>query len=309
MSHPVAFMISRSVLFHHRAGYQTFSTRLHSYRAMHSASLDTPVPFEYCHRVEIIPQREDNYAYLLICRKTQKTAVVDPSDATTVLDIVKRLKLSVHSVLCTHYHDDHTSGVEGLLKAYPKARVYASSIDAPKIPKVTNKLDHGAVFEVGAITLKGYLTPCHTKGHMIYFVDRDEHHGVPSLFVGDTLFISGIGRFFEGTSKDMLANIKFLRTLPMNTLVYCGHEYTVKNLEFARHIEGMENAHILTKHAWAMKKRKLLQPTVPSLLGQETLYNPFLRLSEPTVRKGAGLSSDASELTVLTKLRKLRNKM
>uniref|UniRef100_A0ABM5F107 Hydroxyacylglutathione hydrolase, mitochondrial isoform X2 n=1 Tax=Pogona vitticeps TaxID=103695 RepID=A0ABM5F107_9SAUR len=139
--------------------------------------------------------------------------------------------------------------------------------------------------KVGSLHVKCLATPCHTSGHICYFVTKPNSSEPPAVFTGDTLFVSGCGKFFEGTSEEMYrALIEILGRLPPETRVYCGHEYTINNLKFARHVEPSNGA-IQRKLSWAKAKYDGGEPTIPSTIGEEFTYNPFMRVREPAVQQ------------------------
>ena len=94
---------------------------------------------------------------------------------------------------------------------------------------------HGDQFKMGDVEISCLFTPCHTTGHICYYVTQDNDRIV---FTGDTLFLGGCGRFFEGTAEMMYrAMVEILSLLPGDTKVYCGHEYSLQNLAYAAHVE------------------------------------------------------------------------
>merc|ERR1712087_82962 len=144
------------------------------------------------------------------------------------------------------------------------------------------------------------FTPCHTSGHICYFVTGPSGEE-PAVFTGDTLFIGGCGKFFEGTGKEMhAALIEKLSSLPTETKVYCGHEYTVNNLKFAEHVEPDSEA-VKSKMAWAKTQRSKEQPTVPSTIAEEMQYNPFMRVRESAVQSHAGMKDPVEVMGFLRK--------
>lgn len=177
-----------------------------------------------------------------------------------------------------------------------------------RIQAITKKMSHNDELKVGHLTIKALFTPCHTSGHVLYYVVDSSHPNDPaSLFTGDTLFVAGCGRFFEGTGEQMdYALNDVITSLPHNTLVYVGHEYTVANLKFARHIEP-ENKHVAEKIAQAEALRAHGKPTVPSTIAAELTFNPFMRVNESSVRKTLGLDATATSAEVMTALREAKN--
>jgi hydroxyacylglutathione hydrolase len=222
-----------------------------------------------------VPQLQDNYAYLVVDRAGGETAVVDCAEAGPVVDEVRRQGLRLTTVLATHHHYDHVGGNADLLAAMPGLRIYGSAEDAPRIPGITDPVHDGDTFRVGALSGRVILIPAHTSGHVAYhFPDAD------IVFTGDTLFAAGCGRLFEGDAAQMMGSLGRLAALPDATRVYCGHEYTQKNLEFALTLEPGNRA-VVGKLAAVRELRSAGRPTVPSTIEEEKATNPFLRTSSP----------------------------
>uniref|UniRef100_A0A2K5J4W0 Metallo-beta-lactamase domain-containing protein n=1 Tax=Colobus angolensis palliatus TaxID=336983 RepID=A0A2K5J4W0_COLAP len=154
----------------------------------------------------------------------------------------------------------------------------------------------------GAIHVRCLLTPGHTSGHMSYFLWEDDCPDPPALFSGDALSVAGCGSCLEGSAQQMYQSLAELGTLPPETKVFCGHEHTLSNLEFAQKVEPC-NDHVRAKLSWAKKRDEDDVPTVPSTLGEERLYNPFLRVAEEPVRKFTGKAVPADVLEALYKER------
>jgi len=219
-------------------------------------------------RIVQIPLLRDNYGYLVVCESTNDAAVVDPSEAEPVLRQVEKEKVKLKAILNTHHHRDHTGGNAGLLERL-SIKVYGHRIDKERIPGLTHPLDEGDEIVIGELKAKILFIPGHTKGHVAYLFEN-------RLFCGDTLFAAGCGRLFEGTAEQMHNSLSRLKQLPSDTLVYCGHEYTEKNLQFAMTLEP-ENKKLSDK----LEKVRLLRAkgisTVPSTMAEEKETNPFLR--------------------------------
>jgi hydroxyacylglutathione hydrolase len=221
-----------------------------------------------------IPCLQDNYAYLLVCERTGRTAVVDPSESEPILNALSSRRLELHAILNTHHHWDHTGGNEALLERFPGIPVYGHRSDAGRIPGQTVQLEAGDVLELGETRATVLHIPGHTLGAVAYAFDG-------AVFTGDTLFGAGCGRLFEGTPEMMYRALNItLAGLPPDTLVYCGHEYTKKNIEFALTLEP----HNLALH----QRRELVDAlrsngafTVPSTLAEERATNPFMRCDSP----------------------------
>jgi hydroxyacylglutathione hydrolase len=219
-------------------------------------------------RVVQIPLLRDNYGYLVVSEETGAAAVIDPSETEPVLSRVEKEKVALKAILNTHHHRDHTGGNSGIL-ARSRLEVYGHKNDKDRIPGMTHPVDEGAEIAIAGLKARVLFIPGHTTGHVAYLFGR-------SLFCGDTLFTAGCGRLFEGTAEQMHASLAKLMRLPADTLVYCGHEYTEKNLEFALTVEPNN-----PKLSERMKKVRALRaralPTVPSTMAEEKETNPFLR--------------------------------
>ncbi|MBI2994900.1 MAG: hydroxyacylglutathione hydrolase [Gammaproteobacteria bacterium] len=228
--------------------------------------------------VKPVPAFADNYIWLIINPRRHCAAVVDPGDAAPVLAALERERLVAVAILVTHHHGDHVGGVLDLVAARP-APVYGPA--AETIPGRTHPLREGDMVELPDLEARFSVleVPGHTAGHIAYY-----GHGM--AFVGDTLFMSGCGRLFEGTADQMHASLGKLAQLPPTTRIYCAHEYTVANLRFAAAVEP-DNADITDRLAYSIALREMDQPTVPAPLELEKRTNPFLRVNEPTVRDAA----------------------
>jgi hydroxyacylglutathione hydrolase len=222
-----------------------------------------------------VPQLSDNYAYLLIDSASREAGVVDCAEAPPVLDEVARRGVVLRSVLATHHHFDHVGGNGGLLAKLPDLRVYGSADDAPRIPGITDRVRDGEPVRVGALQGRVILIPAHTSGHVAYWFP-EEH----AVFTGDTLFAGGCGRLFEGDAAQMMGSLAKLAALPDDTRVYCGHEYTEKNLQFALTLEP-GNPTLRSKMTAVQALRRAGKPTVPSTIAEEKATNPFLRTGSP----------------------------
>lgn len=245
-----------------------------------------------------IPAFKDNYIWLL--RKGRSAVVVDPGDASPVLDVLEREGLALTAILITHHHADHQGGISALLAQYP-ADVFGPA--AESITALTHPLLGGESIRLDSIgaDFKVLALPGHTLGHLAYLSDE-------RLFCGDTLFGAGCGRLFEGSPAQMHDSLARLAALPGDTAVYCAHEYTETNLRFALMIEPGSRSLRRRVDEVAVARGKGLA-TIPTTIELEKATNPFLRCQVPeviaSVRNRGEDASDA--LAVFTALRKWRN--
>ena len=230
-----------------------------------------------------IPAFEDNYIWVL-ADADGRALVVDPGDAGPVLAAIDSEGLQPAAILLTHHHPDHIGGAAQLLQRF-EVPCYAP-VD-PRIDCATHRVGNGdgvAIPELGlhftTIEVHG-----HTSSHIAFF-------GGNIVFCGDTLFSLGCGRMFEGTPEQMLASLDRLAALPAETLVCCGHEYTLANAAFASVIEP-GNPALQDRFREARALRAAGKPSVPSRMSSELACNPFLRIDEPTVRAAIERHLDA----------------
>lgn len=225
-----------------------------------------------------IPALRDNYAYLVADRAAGAAIVVDPSEAAPVLDALDRERLRLAGIWCTHHHWDHVGGIPELLRVVPGIPVLGSAHDRRnrRIEGQTQGLEDGQVLTFGGNRYEVLAIPGHTLGAIAYV-------GGGVAFTGDTLFLAGCGRVFEGTMPMMRASLARLRALDPATRIYCGHEYTEKNLAFAAAVEPYERA-IATRLEHVRALRAQGRPSVPGTLAEERRTNPFLRWDVQAVR-------------------------
>lgn len=211
---------------------------------------------------------EDNYIWII--EDQHQAWVVDPGASEPVLLWLKQHQCTLQGILITHHHYDHTDGIEPLLAQFPQAAVYAS--DLTDKPYVTQRLKQGDQITIADSVFHVIETPGHTLDHLSFYNDQ-------ALFCGDTLFSAGCGRVFEGTAQQMADSLLKLRALDDDLLVYCGHEYTLTNINFAR-IAEPDNPEITKRQQSTKQKYLQHQACVPSRLGEEKQTNPFLRFDQ-----------------------------
>ncbi len=219
--------------------------------------------------VHIIPVLSDNYVYA-IEHSPGKALIVDPGEAKPVLEFLNARGLTLDTILLTHHHGDHIAGCQNLMEQFP-CDIFGPEKDMNRVPVITKPLNDGDTVKIGNFEAYIIETPGHTKNHICYWNKNDN-----ILFSGDTLFLMGCGRLFEGTPKDMYNSLKKLAALPDETRVYCGHEYTLDNGRFCLTIEP-ENVDLKQRLIEEQHKRNDARSTMPSTIGIEKKTNAFVR--------------------------------
>jgi hydroxyacylglutathione hydrolase len=232
-----------------------------------------------------IPVLKDNYVYLAHDPERGATAVVDPAVAGPVLRVLAETGWRLTHILNTHHHADHTGGnLE--LKAATGCTIVGPRADRDRIPGIDDDVGEGDRYALGAQIAQVFEVPGHTRGHIAYWFGNSR-----ALFCGDTLFIMGCGRLFEGTPDQMWHSLGKLRALPAETRIYCAHEYTQSNARFALTVEPQNSALVARSHR-VDALRAEGKPTVPGTLGEEIATNPFLRADQPALQQAMGAPGD-----------------
>lgn len=224
-------------------------------------------------QVEIIACLADNYAYVVTCEATGHSVIIDASEASPVLAQVARRARRVDAIWSTHHHYDHIGGNDAVAAALGVRECVAHASDRARIPSQTRGVSHGETWRLGALQVRVLHVPGHTLGAVAYVVTSASEQAV---FTGDTLFVAGCGRLFEGTAAMMFDSLESLAKLGAHTKIYCGHEYTEANLRFATHLEP-DNRAIANALVAASACRAAGRPTVPSRVADELACNPFVR--------------------------------
>jgi hydroxyacylglutathione hydrolase len=248
----------------------------------------------------LFPCLTDNFGVLLHDPESGATAAIDAPEAKAVEDAVAKTGWRLTDILVTHHHGDHTAGI-GALKTHYKCRVVAPRNEAQRIAQVDETVGEGDTVRIGALEGRVIETPGHTAGHISYFFPKEK-----LAFVGDTLFSIGCGRVIEGNPEMMWQSLLKLRSLPDDTQLYCGHEYTAANIRFAKTIEPNNKA----LAARAEEVTRLLaagKATIPATIGAEKADNPFLRADVPEVAKSVGLAGSPA-WKVFAEIRERKNK-
>ncbi|MGC9518108.1 MAG: hydroxyacylglutathione hydrolase [Desulfuromonadaceae bacterium] len=249
--------------------------------------------------ITMLTINRDNYSYIL--KLDGVTIAIDPGEAQPVLDFIDKETCNLDLILNTHMHQDHCGGNLSLKQA-TGCKIMGCDMRIPGIDAISA---HGEELPETGEKLQVLSTPGHTLKDCCYYLPPEgEHPG--ALFSGDTLFSGGCGRVFEGTIEQLFQSLQILADLPPDTLLYCGHEYTLDNYRFAEHIEP-DSVAVRNKRHQVERLRKKGEPTLPVSLAEELETNPFLRPQDPALRQALHMD-DAGELEVFTELRKRKNR-
>ncbi len=224
-------------------------------------------------RVEIIPCLQDNYSYLIIDDSNSSACIVDPGEAKPIIDYLKNKKIKLKYILNTHHHFDHIGGNKDLKKKFGSI-VVGFKKDINRIPEIDILLEDNEIWKAENFIAKIMHIPGHTTGHICFHFFQEK-----LVFTGDTLFSLGCGRIFEGTYKEMFESLSKIKSLPEETKVYCGHEYTLSNLKFCIKYNP-ENPYLKKKAEIIKKKINNGLPTIPSTIKDELECNIFLRAND-----------------------------
>ncbi|KEZ96819.1 hydroxyacylglutathione hydrolase [Xanthomonas vasicola pv. vasculorum NCPPB 895] len=250
-------------------------------------------------RLIALPAFDDNYIWALVAADG-RAIIVDPGQAAPVIAAAAREGLIPSAVLLTHHHGDHIGGVAELQQRWPDLELFGSADE--RIPETAQEVGHGERLSLLDVDFQVLEVPGHTRNHIAFVTDSH-------LFSGDTLFSLGCGRMFEGTAPQMFDSLQRLASLPGETLVCCGHEYTLANAAFALHVDPT-NAALQRRQQEAQAMRHAARPTLPISLKSELATNPFLRTNRPEIRaavapRAAGALS--SEVDIFAELRRWKD--
>ena len=248
--------------------------------------------------IEIISCLNDNYSYLIFEKKTNTVSIVDPSEFNTCDSFIKKYK-KLDYILNTHHHADHVDGNIPLKKKY-KSKVLGFDNDKDRIPGIDILLKENQIQKIGNLEFKVIYIPGHTKGHIAFYFDKER-----IVFTGDTLFSLGCGRVFEGTYKQMFDSLNKLKSLPSETKVYCGHEYTKTNLDFCLKYDP-NNTFLKDKSSEISSKLQNNLPTIPTTIAIEKKANIFFRCDDVALKQALKLQ-DSSDQEIFNKLRDLKD--
>ncbi|KAJ5623783.1 NAD+ kinase [Penicillium lagena] len=252
----------------------------------------------HIHSIPMWTGKGNNYAYLVVDEPTKQSVIIDPANPPEVVPVLKSMidqgEIQLTSIVNTHHHWDHAGGNNDMLKQFGKIPV----IGGKECQSVTQTPQHGEEFKIGErISVKALHTPCHTQDSICYYMQDGSQRVV---FTGDTLFIAGCGRFFEGNAAEMHKALnETLAALPDDTRVYPGHEYTKQNVKFCMTVSQTEPIQKL--QAFAEKNQ---QTQGKFTIGDEKLHNVFMRVHDPEIQKATGKTQPVD---VMTALREMKN--
>ena len=249
-------------------------------------------------KIEIISCLSDNYSYLIHEEKSNIVSIVDPSEFNACDKVIKKYK-KLDNILNTHHHADHVDGNLRLKEKY-NSKIFGFEKDKNRIPGIDILLSDNGFYKIGNLVFKVIFVPGHTSGHIAFHFEKEQ-----IVFTGDTLFSLGCGRVFEGTHEEMFNSINKLKNLNPKTSLYCGHEYTKKNLEFCLDIDP-HNSFLKEKALMINSKLSNRQPTVPTTIEEELKTNIFLRCNDTIIKKALKLEN-SSDQEIFSKLRDLKD--
>lgn len=246
------------------------------------------------------PCLKDNYGVLIHDNASGQTAAIDAPEAEPVRRALKEKGWKLSHILVTHHHADHTQGIEPL-KAETKCTVIGPKAEAAKIKGLDRTVGEGDTFEFAGVEVRVLDTPGHTAGHITLWLPTEK-----VAFAGDTLFAIGCGRVIEGNMEMMWNSLAKIAKFPGDTMVYCGHEYTLSNAKFALTIEP-ENAALVARVAEVETLVAAGKPTLPTRVDVELATNPFLRPQSAAIRKRLGMEK-APDWQVFGEIRERKNR-
>jgi len=250
--------------------------------------------------IVLLPCLTDNYCVLLHEPQSGETAAIDAPSASAIKAALSERGWRLNHIFVTHHHTDHTAGIAEL-KGHYGASVTAPEIEADRIEGVTRTVTGSSRLDFAGHPITVLETPGHTLGHVTYFWPEDR-----LAFTGDTLFSLGCGRIFEGDAETMWDSVSKIASLPADTRIYCGHEYTLSNGRFAMTVEP-ENEALKARVAEVESLRAEGKPTLPTTVAAERETNPFLRPGSRIIRARLGMEG-APDWQVFSRLRQLKNK-
>jgi len=243
--------------------------------------------------------RDDNFGLLLHDHKTGATAAIDAPDADAIEKELRKLGRQLTHIFVTHHHGDHVAGIQQLKDLFA-CKVIGPKSEATKIPGLDSTVSGGEKFTWAGREVEVWDCPGHTAGHIVFHMPEEF-----SVFAGDVLFSIGCGRVIEGTMEQMYHSVSKFKALPPHSYLYCGHEYTLANCNFALTVDP-DNRHLHARFAEAQKLQREGRLTCPAVMADEFKANPYLRLDDKAIRRKLGMET-ATDLEVFTEIRTRKN--
>lgn len=250
-------------------------------------------------QVEQFICRSDNFGVLVHDPASEETLLIDAPEEEAVLAAIERTGWKPTKLLITHHHGDHVAGNLALKKRYGMP-IIGPAAESDRIPGIDQTVEDGDVVPFGAFSVHVVATPGHTAGHVSFHLPEAQ-----LAFTGDTLFALGCGRLLECGPEVMFASLQKIARWPRNTVVYCGHEYTLANARFALTVDP-QNAALLRRSAKIEHLRASGAMTLPTTIGEELETNPFLRWDSAAIRSTLGMDT-ASDADVFAAIRKRKD--
>ena len=249
--------------------------------------------------IKIVKCLTDNYSYIIFDKENLLSAVVDPSEASSIIKEIEKNNLKLKYIFNTHHHYDHVGGNKELKEKY-NCKVVGFEKDKSRIPEIDIALKDNQKWKNELFECSVLHIPGHTSGHICIYIKE-----LDALFTGDTLFSLGCGRIFEGTYEEMFKSLSDLKKFPLDTKIYCGHEYTKKNSDFCLSIDS-KNSKLINKINEINNNIQNENPTIPSVLRDELECNIFLRSDNMEIQKQLGINKD-DPIKTFAKLRDLKD--
>ena len=247
----------------------------------------------------MFPCLSDNYGFLIHDPIHEITATIDTPEVTAIQNALEEKNWSLTHIINTHHHYDHAGGnLE--LKNITDCHIIGPEADQSRIPGIDQTIAHEEEFQFGEHKVKAFHTPGHTLGHMVYHFEEQS-----LAFVGDTLFAMGCGRLFEGTPSQMWTSLNIIKGWPDETKLYCAHEYTQANADFAITVDPNNRA-LLERKITVDNLRKDNQPTIPTTVGLEKETNPFLRADDSDIKAHLDMMQ-SSDVETFSEIRKRKD--
>lgn len=250
--------------------------------------------------VHMFPCLSDNYGYLLHDADADQTACVDTPEVGPIVRALDERGWQLTHIFNTHHHWDHAGGnLE--IKSQTGCTIVGPRADAQRIPGIDIEVGEDDHFFFGEHRMEVHDTPGHTRGHIVYHIP-----GQKLAFTGDTLFAMGCGRLFEGSPEQMWSSLQKIMSLPDDTRIYCGHEYTQNNARFALTVDP-DNDELKQRAEKVNRQRAAGKPTLPALLSEEKATNPFLRPDDAGIRHTLEMEN-ARSVEVFARVRALKDR-